>query len=261
MIELDEKRNGKIYWNCYCACDEGQPERKIHSICGKYLKDGSTASCGCLKSEHLAKVRDKPKNFPSKDEYTKPFYNPLKNIWGTLIGRCHNPNYKGYKNYGAKGVYVCDLWRNDFWSFYAWSIEHNYQEGLSIDRINRDKNYEPDNCEWNTVSINCGDTERATLITIKGKTQSASAWAKDPECEVNAATILNRYRKKKVKGKALLKKRPVLKEQRTEIDGQIKTFEEWAQIAGISLNGFITRWRNGKRGRDLIKPSKRNQIA
>lgn len=77
----------------------------------------------------------------------------LYHIWQSMKERVFNIKDKAYKNYGGRGITVCNEWKNDFMSFYNWSIENGYKEGLSIDRINNDGNYEPLNCRWTTRNI------------------------------------------------------------------------------------------------------------
>ena len=79
---------------------------------------------------------------------------PIYSIWVTMKGRCTNEKHKRFHRYGGRGITICDEWLNDFKSFYDWSIVNGYKEGLSIDRIDNDGNYEPSNCQWITVSDN-----------------------------------------------------------------------------------------------------------
>lgn len=74
----------------------------------------------------------------------------LFNIWRGMKLRCLNKNNKDYKNYGGRGITVCDEWENDFLTFYNWAISNGYSEKLKIDRVNNDGNYEPSNCRWAT---------------------------------------------------------------------------------------------------------------
>lgn len=260
VIEFSHLDKKQAFWKCICDCEKDKPigERTIHIKKSKYLLAGQTNSCGCLKREQLAEIRKLPKKHSKKEEYTKPFYKELKNNWNTLINRCHNKNFYKYKDYGAKGIYVCDEWRNGFWNFYNWSIENGYQRGYTLDRLGN--NYQPDSCEWVSKEVNCSWTKNNTKITIRNVTKTAAEWAKDPECEVRPSTILARY-KEGLRGTKLIKKRIKLEDRVIEIDGQIKTFSEWAKHAGISLYAFITRWRRGNRGKDLIKPRKAPKVS
>jgi len=84
----------------------------------------------------------------------------IYSIYHNMKYRCYNDSCKAYKNYGGRGIKICEEWLNSFESFYKWSIENNYIEGLSIDRINNDGNYEPNNCQWITKSENTAKANR-----------------------------------------------------------------------------------------------------
>ena len=96
-------------------------------------------------------------------------------IWSSMKRRCENPNMQNYKYYGARGVRVCDAW-HDFPTFKAWAESHGYVDGLSIDRIDSDGNYEPDNCRWITKSENTRSAVQV-IIDVDGERHNISEWA------------------------------------------------------------------------------------
>lgn len=78
----------------------------------------------------------------------------LYGVWNGMKQRCNNPNSKAYPSYGGRGIRVCSIWQRDFMAFYRWAIEAGYQEGLTIDRIDNDGDYTPENCQWLTLAEN-----------------------------------------------------------------------------------------------------------
>ena len=102
---------------------------------------------------------------------------PLYKVWATMKSRCSNKMHTSYKIYGDRGIKVCDEWKDDFMFFYTWALLNGYKKGLTIDRINNDGNYEPDNCRWATRKEQNRNTRRNILITYKGKTKILKDWA------------------------------------------------------------------------------------
>lgn len=90
--------------------------------------------------------------------------------------RCSNKNLSCYKNYGGRGISVCDEWKDSFESFYEWAICNGYKEGLSIERINNNGNYCPDNCKWIKKSAQANNRRRNKHIEYKGETHNLSEW-------------------------------------------------------------------------------------
>jgi hypothetical protein len=129
-------------WKCKCDCGN------IKDVSSVNLRYGTTRSCGCLHKEQLAALN---RTHGLSGKKTR-----LYTIWKNMRRRCSNPNDKSYKNYGGRGISVCEEWDKNFEAFYKWSIENGYKEDiaesnrnrLSIDRINNDGNYEPSNCRW-----------------------------------------------------------------------------------------------------------------
>lgn len=116
----------------------------------------------------------------------------LNRKWKKMKERCYNTNCERYKNYGGRGITVCEEWQG-FIPFRDWALANGYEEGLSIDRINNDGNYEPSNCRWVTMAEQNRNTSRTVRITIDGVTKCASEWARI--AGVHNSTIIKRYRK------------------------------------------------------------------
>ena len=100
----------------------------------------------------------------------------LYSIYRGMLTRCYNVESPQYQRYGKRGISICDEWKNDFQAFQNWSMAHGYAEDLTIDRINNDGNYEPDNCRWVTRKIQSNNTSRCHYITIDGETKSLRDW-------------------------------------------------------------------------------------
>lgn len=111
----------------------------------------------------------------------------LYGIWNGMLQRCYNPNRPKYKDYGARGIGVCDDWRHNFTAFYDWAMANGYNDRLTIDRINNDKDYEPSNCRWVTNAVQANNKSTSKYITYKGETKTVAEWAK--EKNINTSTL------------------------------------------------------------------------
>lgn len=142
-------------------------------ICGRYRHltkqrlERGTPSCGCRRYETAASKRKT--HGMSKTR--------LYHIWSDMKGRCYRTHNKNYGLYGGKGIRVCDEWKNNFQAFCNWALANGYSENLTIDRIDSNKNYEPNNCRWATQREQCNNISRNHLLTYKGETKTMSEWA------------------------------------------------------------------------------------
>lgn len=100
----------------------------------------------------------------------------LYNVWNTMRDRCYNKNNKRYKDWGGRGIAVCDEWRNDFMNFYNWAYENGYNENLTIDRIDNNKGYEPSNCRWVTRKQQARNRRSNINFTYNGETHCIVEW-------------------------------------------------------------------------------------
>ena len=104
---------------------------------------GKTKSCGCYQKKRASETNKTHGLIGAR----------LYSIWTTMKNRVFNSNRKVYKDYGGRGISICDEWKNDFMSFYTWAMSNGYSDELSIDRIDNDENYTPENCKWTTQTI------------------------------------------------------------------------------------------------------------
>ena len=101
----------------------------------------------------------------------------LTNIYSMMKQRCYNTNSQNFKYYGGKGVSVCDEWRNNSQAFYDWAMTHGYKDGLTLDRIDNDGNYEPSNCRWVTMKEQDNHRSNNVILTLNGESHTIPEWS------------------------------------------------------------------------------------
>ena len=119
-------------------------------------------------------MRDSKGRFTTKHGMKK---SKIYGVWCGMKERCYNCNNKRYKCYGGRGIRVCDEWANDFREFYEWAKNNGYKKGLTIDRIDNNGNYEPNNCRWVTSKQQNRNYSKNHNITYKGETKCIADWA------------------------------------------------------------------------------------
>jgi len=154
-------------WICECDCGNTVVVRKCN------LTSGASTSCGC-------KRVDEPNRTTHGQKHTR-----LYGIWLGMKDRCSNPSTQCYKDYGGRGIYVCEEWEQSFVEFYTWSYEHGYSDGLTIDRIDNDGPYAPDNCRWADTFQQANNRRTNRLITYNGETKTIAEWSRETGIKYN----------------------------------------------------------------------------
>ena len=103
--------------------------------------------------------------------------NRLTRIYSMMKQRCYNPRMPNFKYYGAKGITVCDEWKNNSQAFYDWAISHDYSDDLTIDRIDNNGNYCPENCRWVTMKEQDNHRTNNIVIVFNGESHTIPEWS------------------------------------------------------------------------------------
>lgn len=170
------------YYPAYpCRCECGT-EKVIQM---KLLLNGNNSSCGCGVGESARKRFSKHGGCSTR----------IYSIWSHIIARTTNPNNSHWHNYGGRGIHMSQEWREDFTKFRDWALANGYSDDLSIERVDVNKGYQPDNCTWIPLSDQGLNTTRTLPpITAFGETKTLKEWASDPRCAVTYHCLHGRVR-------------------------------------------------------------------
>lgn len=167
LADAGRNAHGHQMVRCQCACGN-LFETRLSS-----LKSGNTKSCGCAMRDHLKDLLTKHGDSAQRSQWKK-----LYHVWSTIKERCTNVNWTYYKDYGGRGISYCAEWE-DWGSFRDWAIQHGYKEGLTIDRIDVDGNYCPENCRWVTLDEQANNRRSNRFASFMGRRMTYAQWSRE----------------------------------------------------------------------------------
>lgn len=153
-------------WKCQCDCGN------IFYATSAELRSGDTKSCGCLAIDTLH-----ARSVTHGDGHKGSKFYRLYRIWCGMKERCEKQYDPAFKDYGGRGIKVCEAW-HDYIAFKEWSLSHGYNDNLTIDRIDNNGNYSPDNCRWVDCYVQANNRRSCRYIMINGEIKTISEWCK-----------------------------------------------------------------------------------
>jgi hypothetical protein len=177
VIEADmaASTSKHLKWRCRCACGV---ER---SVWGDALRSAASTSCGCYNRERVSEVTS-ARNFKHGLSTTPEYAS-----WQHMVNRCQNPKTDCFENYGGRGITVCDRWATSFENFRA-DMGPRPSLAHTLDRIDNEKGYSPDNCRWATRRVQLCNRRNARLVSIGGETKTITEWAESLGISRNTLT-------------------------------------------------------------------------
>jgi hypothetical protein len=163
IAEVERNKNGKAQWLCRCDCGN----EKVYL--GKELtRNRGSKSCGCYGKEMISKSSFRHGGYGTK----------LYGAWRAMRQRCNTITHKNYKDYGGRGIKVCEEW-NSFINFRDWSLRNGYveTERLTLDRKNNNSGYSPDNCRWTTYKVQNNNTRQNVFWEYNGERMTVAQWS------------------------------------------------------------------------------------
>lgn len=227
--KTSERRSGCVLWLCKCHCGN------YVKVTTNDLRNNHTKSCGCYKRERTIEVNSK---YHISD---KLLQHRLYVVWYKIKERCYNKNEKSYKYYGGRGIKMCDEWRNDFKSFFNWAVNNGYAKGLTIDRIDNNGIYCPENCRWATYIQQQNNRRSCHYVTIGNETKSLSDW-----CRVySTSERLVNSRVQRGWDVITALNTPKTRNRLITLNNVTKTFLEWCEYYLIDSKTVNARLRRG----------------
>ena len=166
---------------CLCVCDCGTKRIVTYTS----LRKKQSRSCGCLTRENALTAVTKHGDYKTR----------LYKIYRHMLGRCYDLNHHARAGYSDRGIDVCESWRFSYEVFREWALSHGYSDNLSIDRVDNNKGYSPENCRWATKEEQAGNRRTCVWVTAFGETKLLHHWVKDERCKVGASQFKRRLLK------------------------------------------------------------------
>ena len=163
VLEFVRVAKGSSIYTCKCSCGV------IKEFYIGNLRSGKSLSCGCI-TKQLLSERSKTHG----ERRTR-----LYGIWTNMKSRCYNENVDSYEHYGARGISICEEWRDSYEKFRDWAVKNGYSDSLSIDRIDANGDYSPENCRWATDIQQARNKTTTWFVEINGVKKTAKEW-----CEI-----------------------------------------------------------------------------
>ena len=165
--DTKKRKHGSIVWECECQCGN------IVEATTDCLSGSKTKSCGCLHKELRPQICKRTFTTHGQTK-TKLYW-----VWQGIKRRCYSKKDKQYKDYGGRGISMTTEWKNDFCAFQKWAIQNGYKKGLTIERIDVNGNYEPNNCTWIPLRKQNMNRRTTHFLTYNEKTMSITEWANE----------------------------------------------------------------------------------
>ena len=171
VMKLDLNNTKRIHYLCRCDCG------KIISVRADSLKSGAIKSCGCLSKERAREQGLKNTKHGGNRRLGSKEERRLYGIWSGMKSRCRNMKEKSYKNYGGRGIDYCEEW-NEFAPFQQWALSNGYANNLTLDRIDNNEGYNPDNCRWVDYTAQNNNRTNSIHLVIDGIDHTLSEWCR-----------------------------------------------------------------------------------